>query len=157
MQRLRRPLHIHTPLVSANTAIMWCMECIWISYRMPLLDRARVCMGGEFFFAYRVCGFCFFLGWLHGRAVSGSGRPCIHASIAVPRGGVWSASYPWSPDLACAALGAGSHVSRPHRQPFPLHYRRTTSSSSAPHPTLPCPGLTYCFAPAPCPSSSVCS
>ena len=33
---------------------MWCIECIWISYRMRFLDRAPVCMGGEAFFAYRV-------------------------------------------------------------------------------------------------------
>ena len=54
LQQLRRPLHIHTPLVSANAVIMWCMECVWISYRMRLLNRASVCMGGEDFFAYRV-------------------------------------------------------------------------------------------------------
>ena len=47
LQQLRRPLHIHTPLVSANAVIMWCLECVWISYRMRLLDRAPVCMGGE--------------------------------------------------------------------------------------------------------------
>ena len=103
LQQLRRPLHIHTPLVSANAVIMWCMECIWISYRMRLLDRAPVCMGGEVFFAYRVFGSCFSLessGWLLGcRAGSRSGRPCMHACIAVPRGGAWSASHPWSPDL----------------------------------------------------------
>ena len=50
LQQLRRPLHIHTPLVSANAVIMWCMECIWISYRIRLLDRAPVCMGGEGFY-----------------------------------------------------------------------------------------------------------
>ena len=44
LQQLWRPLHIHTPLVSANAVIMWCMECIWISYRMRLLDRAPVFM-----------------------------------------------------------------------------------------------------------------
>jgi hypothetical protein len=49
LQQLRRPLHIHTPLVSANAVIMWCMECVWISYRMRLLDKASVCMGGEGF------------------------------------------------------------------------------------------------------------
>jgi hypothetical protein len=47
LQQLWRPLHIHTPLVSANAVKMWCMKCIWISYRMRLLDRAPVCMGGE--------------------------------------------------------------------------------------------------------------
>jgi hypothetical protein len=51
LQQLRRPLHIHTPLVSANAVNMWCMECVSISYRMRLLDRAPVCMGGEGFFA----------------------------------------------------------------------------------------------------------
>jgi hypothetical protein len=55
LQQLQRPLHIHTPLVSANAVIMWCMECVWISYRMRILDRAPLCMGGEGFFAYRVC------------------------------------------------------------------------------------------------------
>jgi hypothetical protein len=54
LQQLRRPYRIHAPLVSANAVIMWCMECLWISYRMRLLDRAPVCMGGEVFFAYRV-------------------------------------------------------------------------------------------------------
>ena len=54
LQQLRRPLHIHTSLVSANAVIMWCMERIWISYCMRLLDRAPVCMGGEVYFAYRV-------------------------------------------------------------------------------------------------------
>ena len=47
LQQLRRPYRIHTPLVSANAVIMWCMEFVWISYRMRLLDRASVCMGGE--------------------------------------------------------------------------------------------------------------
>jgi hypothetical protein len=51
LQQLRRPLHIHTPLVPANAVIMWRMECVWISYRMRLLGRAPVCM---VFFAYRV-------------------------------------------------------------------------------------------------------
>ncbi len=51
-QQIRRPLHIHTLLVSANAVNMWCMECIWISYCMRLLDRARVCMGGEGFYIY---------------------------------------------------------------------------------------------------------
>ena len=49
LQQLRRPYRIHTPLVSANAVIMWCMECVWTSYRMRLLDRAPVCMGGEGF------------------------------------------------------------------------------------------------------------
>ena len=98
LQQLWRPYRIHTLLVPANAAIMCCMECVWISYRMRLLDRAHVCIGGEVFFAYRVFGSCFSLessGWLHGcRAGSGSGRPCLHASIVVPRGGAWSASHP---------------------------------------------------------------
>jgi hypothetical protein len=101
---------MHTPLVSANAVIMWCMECTWISYCIRLLDRAPVCMGGEVFFAYRVFGCHFSLessGWLRGcRAASRSGRPCMHASIAVPRGGAWSASHPWSPALICAVRGA---------------------------------------------------
>ena len=103
LQQLRRPYRIHTPLVSANAVIMWCMECVWISYRMRLLDRAPVCMGGEVFFANSVFGTCFSLessGWLRGcRAGSRSGRLCMNASIAVPRGGAWSASHPWSPNL----------------------------------------------------------
>ena len=32
-------------------------------------------------------------GWLRARAA------CMHASIAVPRGGAWSASHPWISDL----------------------------------------------------------
>ena len=52
LQQLRRPYRVHTPLVSANAVIMWCMECIWTSYRMRLLDRAPVCMGGEGFYIY---------------------------------------------------------------------------------------------------------
>jgi hypothetical protein len=100
LQQLRRPYRIHTPLVSANAVIMWCMECLWISYRMRLMDRAPVCMGGEGFFAYRVFGSYFSLESSRGcRAGSGSGRPCLHASIVVPRGGAWSASHPWIPDL----------------------------------------------------------
>ena len=98
LQQLRRPYRIHTPLVSANAVIMWCMECIWISYRMRLLDRAPVCMGGESFFAHRV--FVPFSLWnprdgCAAVACSRSGRPCMHESIAVPRGGAWSASHPW--------------------------------------------------------------
>jgi hypothetical protein len=54
LQQLRRPLHIHTPLVSANAVIMLCMECIWTSYCMRLLDRAPVCMGGEVLFPFLV-------------------------------------------------------------------------------------------------------
>ena len=49
LQYLRRPLHIHRPLVSANAVVMWCMECIWISYCMRLLDRAPICMGARGF------------------------------------------------------------------------------------------------------------
>ena len=52
LQQLRRPYRIHTSLVSANAVIMWCMECVWISYRMRLWDRAPVCMGGEGFYIY---------------------------------------------------------------------------------------------------------
>jgi hypothetical protein len=61
MQQLGRPLHIHTPLVSANAVIMWSMECVWISYHMRFLDRAPVCMGGEAFFANRDFDSCFSL------------------------------------------------------------------------------------------------
>ena len=71
LQQLRRPLHIHTPLVSANAVILWYMECIWTSYRMRLLDRAPVCMAGEGFFAFGVFGCCFSLessGWQRVRA-----------------------------------------------------------------------------------------
>jgi hypothetical protein len=52
LQQLRRPYRIHTPLVSANAVIMWCMECIRISYSMRLLDKASVCMGGEGFYIF---------------------------------------------------------------------------------------------------------
>ena len=41
LQQLRRPYRIHTPLVSANAVIMWCMECIWISYCLRLFDSVR--------------------------------------------------------------------------------------------------------------------
>jgi hypothetical protein len=103
LQQLRRPLHIHTPHVSANAVIMGCMECIWTSNHMRLINRAHVCMGSEVFFPYRVFGSCFSLEsleWLRGcRAGSRSGRPCMNASIAVPLGGAWSASHPWIPDL----------------------------------------------------------
>ena len=54
LQQLWRPLQIHTPLFSANAVIMWCMKCIWFSYRMCLLDRAPVCMRGEPLFSNRV-------------------------------------------------------------------------------------------------------
>jgi hypothetical protein len=99
LQQLRRPLHIHTPLVSANAVIMWCMECLWISYCMRLLDKASVCMGGEVYFAYRVFVPVSLWNPRDCQAGSRSGRPCMHASIAVPRGGAWSASHPWIPDL----------------------------------------------------------
>jgi hypothetical protein len=52
LQQLRRPYRIHTSLVSANAVIMWCMECVWTSYCMRLLDRAPVCMGGEGFYIH---------------------------------------------------------------------------------------------------------
>jgi hypothetical protein len=103
LQHLRRPLRIHTLLVSANAVNMWCMECVCISYRMRFLNSAPVCMGGEVFFAYRVFGFHFSLessGWLRGyRAGSGSGQ--LYACIYRGRsgGGAWSASHPWIPDL----------------------------------------------------------
>ena len=103
LQQLRRPLCIHTVLVSANAVNMWCMECVCISYRMRFLNSAPVCMGGEVFFAYRVFGFHFSLessGWLRGyRAGSGSGQ--LYACIYRGRsgGGAWSASHPWIPDL----------------------------------------------------------
>ena len=103
LQQLRRPFQIHTPLFFANAVNMWCMECVWISYCMRLLDRAPVCMGGEAFLTYRVFDSCFYLessGWLRGYlAGSRSARPCTHASIPVPRGGAWFASHPWMPDL----------------------------------------------------------
>jgi hypothetical protein len=47
LQQLWRPYRIHTPLVSANAVIMWCMECIWTSNHMRLLNRAPVCLEGE--------------------------------------------------------------------------------------------------------------
>ena len=54
LQQLRRPLHIHTPLVSANAVNIWSMECIWISYRCAFwIERLYVCIGGEAFFANR--------------------------------------------------------------------------------------------------------
>ena len=34
LQQLRRPYRMHTPLVSVNAVNMWCMECVWISYRI---------------------------------------------------------------------------------------------------------------------------
>jgi hypothetical protein len=104
LEQLWIPYRIHTPLVSADAVITWCMECIWTSYRMRLLDRSPVCMGGEVF---RSCFSLESSGWLRGcRTGSGSGWPCMHAFIAVPRGGAWSASHPWIPDLTCAVRGA---------------------------------------------------
>jgi hypothetical protein len=36
-KKLSLQLRIHKPLVSANAVIIWCMECIWISYCMQRL------------------------------------------------------------------------------------------------------------------------
>ena len=138
MQQLRRPYRINTPLLSANAVIMWCMECIRISNCMRLLDRAPVCMGGEIFFAYRDFGSCFSLetsGWLCS-CLAGSrlGRPCIHASIAVPRSDAWSASLPWSfvfPYTIAAAL-TGPIVPGP-----------CLPAPALAHPLLCVPDLTY--------------
>ncbi len=72
---------------------------------MDLLSHAPLgqsaCMYGRRGFLRLPCfRSCFSLESLRGcRAGSRSGLPCLHASIAVPRGGAWSASHPWSPDL----------------------------------------------------------
>ncbi len=150
LQQLRRPLHIQTPLFSANSVNMWCMECIWISCCMRLSDRAPVCMGGEFFFAFSDFGCHFSLessGRLRGCwAGSGSGRSCMHASIAVTRGGAWSAPHPWIPDLCCPrCVGPLDPVRAGNR--LPLHYRCATSPRTAPHPALPLPTLTGPYLP----------
>ena len=96
LQQLRRPLHIHTPLVSANAVNIWSMECIWISYRCAFwIERLYV-------WEARVSSLTVFsvaVSLWNPRAGSGSGWPCMLASIPVPRGGAWSASHPWSPDL----------------------------------------------------------
>ena len=96
LQQFRRTLHIHTPLLSANAVILWCMECIWISYYKRLLDKAPVCMGARL---SSLTVFSVPVSLWNPRACSGSGRLCMHASIPVPRGGAWSASHPWSPEL----------------------------------------------------------
>ena len=96
----------------SEAVMMWCMECIWISYCMRFLDAAPVCIGGLVFFAYRFCFSFESMGWLHGCWTgSGSGRPCLHAFIAVPRSGAWSESHPWISNLTCAVCG-GSHGPR---------------------------------------------
>jgi hypothetical protein len=100
-------------------------------------------MGGEVF---RSCFSLESSGWLRGcRAGSGSGWPCMHAFIAVPRGGAWSASHPWIPDLCCARCMSPMDPVRAGSR-LPLYYRRATS----PYPTLPYPDRTYSTLPA-CP------
>ena len=65
---------------------------VWSAYGSPIacaswIERLYVCMGGEAYFAYCVVRFLFLSGIL-GMVAPGSrsGRPCLHASIAVPRG-----------------------------------------------------------------------
>ena len=96
LQQLWRPYRIHTPIVSANAVIMWCMECVCISYRMRLLDRAPVCS-----FLRLPCFSDPVSLWnpRDGSAAVGLAAGCMHASTAVPRGGAWFASHPMSPDL----------------------------------------------------------
>ena len=60
LQLLWRPLHIHTPLVSAYAVIMWCMKFILTSYRMRLLDRSPVCMGDLLLYFTCISPFSFF-------------------------------------------------------------------------------------------------
>ena len=163
LQQLRRPLHIHTPLVSANAVVMWCMECIWTSNRMRLMNRAHVCMGSEVFFPYRVFGSCFSLmvarlsGWQQVRAAL---YECIHCG---PSGRclVRIASMDSGPDLTCAVRGAcvpwipsalaavfPCTIAAP-RQPTLLYPDRTNRTLPAclplhhAHPPLCVPDLTY--------------
>jgi hypothetical protein len=52
LQQLKRPLYIHTLLISANAVNMWCMKCIWTSTCMHLWDSAPVCMWMSGFYFY---------------------------------------------------------------------------------------------------------
>ncbi len=131
LQQLRRPYRIHTLFVSANAVIMWCMECIWISYCMRLLDRAPVCMGGEAFSAHSfwfpfLSGVLEIVAWLLGwRQVRAVLYACIYRGLS---------------DLTCAAVFLCSIAAPPYPDlPFPvclpLHHV---------HPPLLCvPDLTY--------------
>ena len=95
----------------------------------------------EAFFAKRVFGSCFSLessGWLRGcRAGSGSGRPYMHVSIVVPRGGAYSHGFLTWPVLSAVRW---SHGSRPRRQPSSL---ALSPPHTAPHPTIPYPSLPW--------------
>ena len=150
LQQLWRPCRIHTPLVSANAVIMWCMECIWISNRMRLLDRANVCS-------------CFSLessrlsGWQQVRAAL---YACIHRG---PSGRclVRIASMEACPDVTCAVRGAWvPWIPSAQATVFPCTIaaprHRTLRYPTLTGPTVPC--LPACLsAPTPCTSSSVCS
>ena len=81
LQQLRRPLHIHTPLVSANAVIMWCMECIWISYCMRFLDRAPVCMYGRRGFLRFPCFLFLFLSGILGMVARLFGWQRVRAAL----------------------------------------------------------------------------
>ena len=129
---------MHTPLVSANAVNMWCMECIWISYRMRLLDRAPVCMGGEIFFAYRV-----FVPVSLWNPRDG----CAAVGLAAGQGGPVRMHPSWSLGAVPGShrihgfLVRGFHGSRPRRQPSSpaLSPRHVTT----PYTTLPYPVRTY--------------
>ena len=135
LQQLRRPYRIHTSLVSANAAIMWCMECIWISYRMRLWERAPVCMEGEVFrlpcFSVNVSLWNPRDGCVAVGLAAGQGGPVfMHPSRSL-------GAVPGPHRIHGVLLSAvrGSHGFRPCRQPssFALSPRHVT----APYATLP--------------------
>ena len=137
------PIRIHTPprprrpdtSISTTVRIVSCILHILpappLSYSPPSrLPCFRLLFLSEIF----VC-----------RAGSRLGRPCIDASIPVPRGGAW---HPWMPVLTCAIRGArhftalctppSPFLTGPDLLPYPaflpLHHA---------HPTLCVPDLTY--------------
>ncbi len=90
------------------------------------------------------------------RAGSRSGRPCMLASIAVPRGGAWSASHPWSPDLTWPVLSVVHAVCADSRTittprhrppyvtlPYPDRTNRTLPAYPCTMPILLCVSLTW--------------
>ena len=76
---------------------------VWSAYGSPIACASwikRLYVWEARFSSLSLFCSCFSLESSRGcRACSRSGRPCMHARIAVPRGGAWSASHPWIPDL----------------------------------------------------------
>ena len=110
LQQLRRPLHIHTPLVSANAVNMWCMECIWTLNCMRLSDRQSACMyGGRGFLRLPCFAFFFLSGILGdgcaavGLAAGQGGLVCMHPSRSL---GAVPGPHLIHVFLTCAVRGA---------------------------------------------------